>query len=229
MEDAMLDKTYTLPTYVTDAGFAIHLVRSHFKQLAIGACDSALSDFEKQWEAEWCEKGTRGYSSPCPITFNGGWNTRFDAGAFRFRSGVNAVVALYADCASTETHDYDGPGGLGGGTIVHAVGERLYALVIHHGENDKRTAHYLYCRKSASAARYDGLNLVVEANQHVLKQKAGRVYREDWESTQWWGLPKARVPGVARQVLHQTIAELEGLFGQGKDFFQPSRKRRNKR
>ena len=227
MEDAILDKTYTLPTYVTDSGFAIHLVHSHFKQLAIGACDSALSDFEKQWEAEWCEKGMRGYSSPCPISFNGGWNTRFD-GNMRSRKGPNVFVALYADCASTELHDYDGPGGLGGGTIEHAVGERMFALVVHC-ENGKRNAYYLYCRKSASSAQFDGLNLVVEANNHVLRQKANRVTRTDWEDHQWWGLPKTRIPGVARQVLHRTVEQVEELFGQGKDFFQPSRKRRNKR
>ena len=228
MEDAMLDKTI-LPTYVTDSRFAIHLVRSHFKQIAIGACDSTLGSIELHQEAEWCEKGMRGYSSPCPITFNGGWNTRFDAGSFRFKIGVNSVVALYADCARTEVHDYDGAGGLGGGTIELPVNERLYALVVRHGENGKRTAHYLYCCKSASSARFDGLNLVIEAVEHVLKQEYRRVYREYWDDMQWWGLPKTHVPGVARQVLHRTVEQVEQLFGQGKDFFQPSRKRRNKR
>src|SRR4051812_47758256 len=72
MEDAMLDKTYAVPNYVNDSGFAIHLVRSHFKQLAIGASNTDLTDFGKEWEAERCGNIHFRESGPCPITFNGG-------------------------------------------------------------------------------------------------------------------------------------------------------------
>jgi hypothetical protein len=221
MEDAMLDKNYPVPTYVNDSGFAIHLVRSHFKQLAIGASDTDLTDFGKEWEAERCGNVHNRDSGPCPITFNGGWNTRFDGNALR-RRGHTIYVALYADCARTERHDYER------GTIDHAVGERLFALVIHISSG-KRKAYYLSCRKSVTSARYDGLNLIVEANDHVRKLKQNLLTRDTWEEQQWWSHPKTHIPGVARQVLHRTIDEVEALFGQGKDFFQPKKHPKRKR
>lgn len=230
MEDAMTTGLSNLPQRLLSSDWVIHLTRSHFTQLAIGASDSGLDTFYREWETEDCENNTRsGLGSPCRISFNGGWNTRFD-GAPRHGKESYVFVALYADCKRTERVDYDGWYGLDGGTVYEPVGERLFAFVIRWNKG-VRCERYLWCEKSVRTACFDALNLVDEAAAHVMEQILHCAYHTGLgdETEKWWGLPKTHVPGEVRQVLHRTIGTVQNLFGQGKDFFQPKKHARRKR
>ena len=223
MEDAMLDKPnpYRLRH---DSGFAIHLVRSHFKQLAIGACDPALSTFAAVGSRGLRKRYSRS-SSPCPVKFNGGWNTRFDNNGSRKAAASSSRCTPTAPRPSATTTIAGRSGASSIRPLASAVCPRCSSQ--RRAASARRTTSTVASRPSRLALT--GSTSSAEANNHVLRQKDQPSDRDDWEERQWWGFPKTRIPGVARQVLHRTISEMEGLFGQGKEFFQSKKQRKHKR
>lgn len=117
----MFDTEYKLPEFVTEHGWQIHMMRSHFKQVAIGAANSGLDSFHLQWEAQRCNGDDR-CGSPARIYYNSGWQARFSRG---YRAPAPDIfVALYSDCRSEWMCDGEEA------TVWVANGERLFALVL---------------------------------------------------------------------------------------------------
>jgi hypothetical protein len=200
---------------MTEYGRQIHLVRSHFKQVAIGAANSGLDSFHLQWEAQRCNGDDR-CGSPAHIYYNRGWQTRFSRGYHA--PAPDIFVALYSDCRSEWMCDGEE------GTVWVADGERLFALVLEIEYDSfsckkNRRCYYMWTHQSLSQAEYDGLNFIHSAWKHARGMRVNRVEVGEYGQQLWYGLAKTHVPGVARRVLHKVIDQMESQFGQGKGFF----------
>lgn len=211
----MFDSTYSIPEFVSEHGWQIHLVRSHFMQIAIGAANSGLDPFHLDWEAQRCN-GDHRNESPARIRYNCGWQTRFSPG--RRIPSPDTFVALYSDCRSEWVCDGEE------GVVRMAEGERLFALVLQIeydscGREKDRRYYYMQAYRSLSMAEYDGLNFVDSAWKHAWMTRSNRIAVDERGLQIWHSLPKTRVPGVARRSLHKVIDQMKSQFGQGKDFF----------
>ena len=212
----MFDTKYEdLPAYVKDWGWQIHLVRTHMRQIVIGAANSGLNEFHLQWEKQRVDGDDR-CGSPANIYYNGGWQTRFSAGFHE--PAPDAFVALYSDCRSEYYHDTEA------GPYVEGIGERLYGAVIYiehdqAGREKYRTVSYMQANWSLECAEFEGLNFINSAHAAACMRGREDLNTDKWGNRTWNRVSKKHVPSVARQALHKALAHMEGQFGQGKDFF----------
>lgn len=213
----MFDTKYEdLPEFVTDSGWQIHMVRSHERQIVIGAANSGLDSFHLQWEKERCDGDDR-CGSPANIYYNRGWQTRFSRGWHA--PSPDTFVALYSDCRGEWMIDGEEA------TVWDSVGERLFALVLHieydrSGRELDRTMSYMQSDQVLSRhTQFEGLNFIDQAYAAAHLQRRKDLTHNEWGRKLWNRRAKTHIPSVARQALHKVIDQMESQFGQGKDFF----------
>ncbi len=213
----MFDTKYEdLPEFVTERGWQIHMVRSHQRQIVIGAANSGLDSFHLQWEKKRCDGDDRS-GSPANIYYNKGWQTRFSRGWHA--PSPDTFVALYSDCRGEWMMDGEEA------TVWESVGERLFALVLHinydhSGRELGRTLSYMQGDQVLSRhAQFEGLNLIDQAYATACLPRRKDLTHSEWGRKLWHCRAKTNVPSVARQALHKVIGQMESQFGQGKDFF----------
>jgi hypothetical protein len=204
-----------LPDYVTKRGWQIHIVRSHMRQIAIGAANSGLNHFRLQWENQRCNGNILQESCPAEISYNYGWETRFSKGLKA--PAPNIFVALYGECLKERTVE-----GEEGVCCVSEI-ECLFAIVLwitydERGNNPHRTMCYMHSNSKLSRdAKFEGLNLVDSAYEKACLPFRNRANEEVWQV-----ITASQVPADAHMPLVKVLTQLESQFGQGKDFFKQS-------
>ncbi len=157
--------------------FEIHLFRSHFSVLAIGAADT-LPRLDEP-----------------PFVGQTGWCTRFDGG--RNARTPSDFIALCGEAKED-------------GSSV------FYALVVRESwiQDPGRACRVLLRHRSGNPdLSLDGRKMVESAATFA----EGREEKMSWE----W-VEESAVPTFVLPVLSKVITTLQGLFGQGGDFFQIS-------
>lgn len=172
---------------------------------------------------------------------SGGWSTRFDGGSiYNFRLDMPCdYVAMYVEGLIHLSGD---EGTYHSKTEIHPS---CFAVVVFRwvrrsikGVGKDTINRYIYLQSRfgfTDRVRHDGLYDLKNAFE-IARMSGGRNLEQLDEDPfhrgrrQWHIVPKTRVPGRIRQVLHKSLRHVDVVvtrgFGQGKDFFRiPSRSR----
>lgn len=168
----------------------IHLNRSHYSQLAIGAAVTGVGDELNDWRE--------------PAMGVSGWSTRFDGGG---NNVPPTVIALYANGSEWETEEGYQP-------YLYSL-----ATWFEWGQENKKHEQLLRHRRFATGnpdqviLLKGGMNILESVHEYAVR----RVSAED---ANWGRVNADDVPEHVLPTLKKVTKTVYDLFGQGHEFFE---------